>query len=572
MAAGPGAKLSLGAGRYRVGAGPGARYALPVSRASGLSVVGDSATVVVSDPALGCLSLSDCDGCKVEGVVVDYDPPPFTETIVTALDPRGRAFHVEVNPGYPPFDAPCFSFVAPGGPRRGPFGGVFDPATRMLKVGLVDNVFLTAAERLGPRSFRLRTLGELPSRLSPGDMFVYLARQYGHALACYRSPRTILRNVHVRAANAVAFAFVQSDAARVAACSVGVEAGSSRLVSANGDGVHCQACRVGPTVEDSVFMAMMDDGLNVYAPPLPILAIPSDARLVVAGTVPIRQGDRLEFSDPVTGRFTGVRRVQAVTRITSGNHLHLRLDAPVPGLSSSARDGVADAAFNLDASGEGYLVRNNRYERHRGHAMRLHTGRGIVEGNRIRHTSRDGILVSNDPDWPEGPNTRDLILQNNTLEGTGGDAAIDVEGRKLGRRLADTATQRHIRIVGNVIRDWRGSAIAVGAAHDVTIRDNRLILSAAEASVADHGVLLERAHAVEIDGLVLRTPAPRALTALITIAPTVASGAAGVRIGDVHAPAGVEAVQDRRAGPSTAVPRPQRSRVAKTAESASRLQ
>ena len=571
-AAGPGATLRLGGGRYRVGGAPNAGYALPVSGARGLSIVGDGATLVVSNPALGCLSLSDCDGCRVEGIAIDYDPPPFTETIVTAVNPRGRTLDVEVVLGYPLFDAGFFSFAAMGERHPSAFGAVFDSATRRMKGGVVDYVFLTSAAPLGRRSFRLQTRDGLPVGLSPGDAFVYLARQGGHALACYRSPGTSVRDVHVCAANAVAFALIESDAARITRCRVAVKPGSRRLVSTNADGVHAQGCRVGPAVADCTFSRMMDDGVNIYAPPVEILALRSNQDVVVAGGSSIRTGDRLEFSDPVSGRLTGVRRVKTARLSSSGAKLHLTLTAPVPGLSASVLDGIPDAAFNLDASGEGYLIRNNRFTRHRGHAMRLHTGRGIVEGNRIRHTSRDGILVSNDPDWPEGPHTRNLILRGNTLESTGGDAAIDVEGRKSGARLADRATQRNIRIEGNKISNWRGSAIAVGAAHHISIRNNLLILDArAGHSVAEQGILLERAHDVEIDGVVLRSSEPETLTAAIVLTSTVAGGQRRPRIRDVRAPTGLDVVQDRRDDQPTYSLRRQRSRAADAAQLASRL-
>ena len=581
-AAGPGRTLRLGGGRYRVGGEPGAGYALSVSGATRLSVVGDQATIVVSDPALGCLSFTDCDGCQVEGIAIDYDPPPFTQTAVVAVHPLGRSFDVEVDAGYPLLDAPFFPFAAPGDPHPGTFGAVFDPVTRLLKAGVVDYVFVTGAQPLGDGAFRLRTVADLPAGLSTGDVFVYLARQFGHAVSCYRSPGTSLRDVHVHAANGVAFALVQSDAAQITACSVEVRPSSGRLVSSNADGVHAQGCRVGPTIEDCVFAGMMDDGLNVYAPPLGIVAVPSDAEVIVAGDQSARTGDRLEFSDPVSGRIVGIRRVAHAT--PAGASLLLRLEAPLPGLSSSGQDGVADVAFNLSASGEGYLVRGNRYERHRGHAMRLRTGRGSVEDNAISQTSREGISVSNDPDWPEGPNTRDLLISGNTLSSTGGDAGISVEGRKLGYQIADAATQRKLRIEDNTVTDWRGSAIAVGAAHDVKLVDNVLILDAgAEAFAAERGVLLEGVSDVDIDGLVVQTTKPGALTAAIEISPTVTAGEAGVRISDVRVPAGLATVQDLRVTTPVATPTTsasalevtksggRRSRRAEAAELASRV-
>lgn len=575
-AAGPGAVLRLGPGRYRVLGQRDSPYALPVSKAKGLTIAGTEATIVIANPALACLSLSDCQDCRVSGVTIDYDPPPFTETIVTAIHPLIAAFDVEVVSGYPHLDAPFFSFASPGEVHPTAFGAVFAQGTRSPAAGVTDQVFLTRAERLGSSTFRLQTRDGLPPGLSTGHVFVYLARHQGHALACYRSPRTIVTNVTVRASNGVAFALVQSDRARIEACSVGVDPTSGRLVSANADGVHAQDCRVGPTITHCSFAGMMDDGLNVYAQPLAIRAVTSDGEIVVGTDADLRIGDRLEFSDSGSGRITGASQVASRTPTGSGTEVRVRLASAVLGLYRSTLDGVPDTAFNLSASGEGYVVRGNRYERHRGHAMRLHTGHGVVESNYITQTSREGISVSNDPDWPEGPHTRDLLIRGNTLEMTGGDAAIDVEGRKLGHQLADTATQQNLRINENTVRDWRGSAIAIGAARDVQLHNNLLILSTKAAAVAKNGIFLERAEKVEINGLVVESAQPDAPMAAIEIASTVAPGEAGVLLRNIHVPKGVMGLQDRRgsapsATPTSFKPHGRRPRLATAVELSARI-
>jgi hypothetical protein len=58
---------------------------------------------------------------------------------------------------------------------------------------------------------------------------------------------------------------------------------------------------------------------------------------------------------------------------------------------------------------------------------------------------------------------------------------------------------------------------------------------------------LERASQVDIDGLDIRSAVPRTPTVAIEIAPTVASGQAGVRISNVRVPSDVVPINDSRA-------------------------
>lgn len=571
QASGPGATVRLGPGRYRVGEADSSGYALPVVGGQRLAIEGEDATIVVTDPAIGCLRFTDSRECRVRGITIDYEPQPAAETVVTAVHRSTGTFEVETVRGSLGLDDPSFRFPRPDERHPGAFGAVFDPRTRRLKDGVPDHVFVVAADRRGPRRYRLRPRdGRLPLDLAVGDLFVYVTRLGGHALACYRSPAMRIADVHVRAANSVAFALVQSSSARIAGCTVAFGPDSQRLITTNADGVHAQACPVGPTVENCRFTGMMDDGLNVYVPPLEVISVRGAAEIEVTGPVPVRAGDRLEFSDPVSGRVKGMRRVESA--IAAGDErLRLRLAQPLSGLSAEPGHDAGDHAFNLSASGEGYLVRDNVYEHHRGHAMRLHTGKGVVEGNRIRHTSRDGMLVFNDPDWPEGPHTRDLVIRGNTFEATGGDAAIDIEGRRLGYRLAVVPTQRGIRVLDNTFRNWQGSAIAVGAARDITLRDNVLIIRGEQAArQAERGVLVEHARDVVVDGLIVRTDGTHPLSAAVEIAATVDDGREGVRVRRVEAPRGVQALRDRRVD-TNMTNAFRRSRAAEAVELAARL-
>jgi hypothetical protein len=85
--------------------------------------------------------------------------------------------------------------------------------------------------------------------------------------------------------------------------------GTSRLLTANADGVHCQQNRSGPVIEDCYFEGMADDAINIYTPPNVLREIRSPTQWLVSPGALILPGDRLQVLDPINGRLRGEVKV-----------------------------------------------------------------------------------------------------------------------------------------------------------------------------------------------------------------------------------------------------------------------
>jgi len=300
---------------------------------------------------------------------------------------------------------------------------------------------------------------------------------------------------------------------------------TDRLNSTNADGVHCQQARIGPRIEDSRFAGMSDDAINIYTVPNLVREVFSDTRIAVTGAGQMRVGDELEIWDPITGALRGHATIAAMD--VQGGRTLVTLDRAVPGIQAGADYRTADHVYNRDACGEGFAIVHNTFQDHRRYAIFIKSGRGLIEGNTIRNLSGNGIVIANEPDWPEGPMSRDIMIRDNIIEHVGysgsyglqpDGAAIHIKGNKLGFGLAAWRGQRDIVIEGNTIRDWPRNAIYLGSADGVTLRDNRLETVnrrpdiPAESAV---GILIENCAHIVIDGLDLSEP--RSIQAVIRI-------------------------------------------------------
>ena len=552
---GPGAEVQLGPGRFDLTGPEGANWCLTVPQGRRLTLRGEPGRteLILHRPTQGGFFVVGGQDVWLKDLIIDYDPPPFTQGRIVAVDKASGTFDMDVDEGFPSPGEPWFRIQ--GSSRN--MGVVLDPEKRRLKAGASDFFFVSSWNALKDRLWRFQLDGPEKAKtsdLEPGDRFVLLARGNEGAALFSHCKGGGVENVTVHASPSLTIALIACDAMTIRSLSVCFRPESRRLVASNGDGIHCQRNRRGPLVERCLFEGLCDDGINIYAPPLVVRQVESDCRIVTSQNGDVRKGDLLRILDPRAGRIRGDARVAEV--IDQNGQWLITLDAPVPGIKAGPDHREADTAYNLSACGQGYVIRDNHFQFHRRHGALLRSGNGLIEGNTFEDNGGFGVVVTNEPTWPEGPTAEDVTIRNNVFKGGGysrgyGDspfgASILIRGSALGG-LAEQRFQRRIRIEGNTFTNPPGAAVAIGAAQDVTIVSNEVSFTRdAITRPQSAAVLLEHCAGVTVEGLRVTDARPDPLPA-IRIMRSAASGEKGVRIEDVstNLPDGRPAVMDER--------------------------
>ena len=494
-------------GTYRLGAtsdAPG-DYCVSISGATDLTLSGSPGrtTLLCTGQRAGVLRFTACTNVTVSGVVIDYETPPFSQGTITAVVTNGPALAWRSDAGYPPPDPARMSHR---------WGVVLDREAAALKPGTASHVPLAGMQPTvdGQWLLTLRRAADLAG-IGPGDAFVMRNGGEGHAVCLVNVHRARVRDVTVHAAASLAVAIVGGDGELVVErLTVGRRAGTDRLVSANADGVHCQRVRGRIWVEGCRFEGMTDDGMNTYDPARFVTAIRSSTEWEVNRTFDTRVGDRVQVMDPHTGRVRGEAQVLEV----SGRWL--RVDTPVPGLRTSTRvlHGItsmtnhldADVVFNLGTCGAGYVIRSNHFGPFRGRGVVLRGVQGLIEGNTFERTSGPGVVIANEPAWPEGPVPRDVTIRGNRFIGVGTDAhaagygAIHVTGLGLDG-VSPSPDLSGLVIEENVILDPPGSGIFVAGCGEVRLFRNQVEVQASRAWPQGRAIRVRSSTDVRVDGL-----------------------------------------------------------------------
>lgn len=555
-----GGEVVLEAGIYRVGPDGSGGNCFPVRQATNLVVhgAGKDTHIVVTDPAAGAFHIGLGKNVVLRDFTIDYDPVPFCQGTIRAMDVVGGSFDLEVETGYPTPDAA--NFVNAHEPY-GKWGMIFDRSTRRIRSGTPDHYMTPRWEHREGRVWRFFTADEHHRRnlthMRVGDAYVHLARGYGGAVLAQGCDGIRIENVTVHASPGLAVGLVGNrNEIVVRGLEVRFAPATKRLLTANADGVHCQQNRRGPVIEDCYFEGMADDAVNIYAPPNVLREVRSPTQWLVSPGCLVLPGDRLQVLDPRSGRIRG--EVKALDVRAEGRALLLTLEHPIDSAVPGADHRTADTLYNLDACGAGFVIRRNHINGHRRYGCLLRAGAGLVEENRFEDTTGAGIVLTNEPDWPEGPVPWAITIRcNRFLRGgtclgyadSPHGAALVVRATRLGHGLAEAEAIRDVQILDNEFIDCLGAALFVGGATHVTLTDNRIHASA-EADLRRTGpaIRVERSCGVVLDRNAVSDPRP-GTTAAVQLAPDVRPGESGVRITALEAKLapGATAVADERA-------------------------
>jgi hypothetical protein len=300
---------------------------------------------------------------------------------------------------------------------------------------------------------------------------------------------------------------------------------------------------------------MADDGVNLYYAPNLITGVMSDTTLRVSRHGIIEAGNLIEFFDAEAGNVIARSAVREVSAAPDGEY-RLTLENPVPGLRAG-KDGPV--VYNLSRCGADFEIVNNKFVNHRRHGMMIKAPRGLIENNTIEEIGALGIVVGNDPDWPEGVLPYDLTIRGNFIKAVGRSrwygtdprgAAIQVAARAREGRLAASREVQQITLSDNTVVNPPGAALYVGAAQDIKIEKLRVYYQRdAVIPRSTSAIILENATKVRLENIRIEAKVA-GINAGVLIHPSVEKGVAGVIVEDVRllGPPEMKSVIDLRDG------------------------
>jgi len=492
-------------GTYPIGSVTGVdvwwpRAALVIANAENLLIRGTGATTLtVTDPTSAGIVFNTCQNVAVMNLTIDYDPAPFVQSTITAIDPLHDTFDVQIDPGNPglvDYGNPAFSAQSLGNEYTLGADGrpIYNPYQLPTNVG----------SSLGGGAWRLTTPsgGVALSGIAVGNRFYSRMSTLSAALSFLYCTNAWADHVTVCASPC--FAFYPTRSSKVTLSNCLVISNPIRNFSSNRDGIHAVGNRNGLTIRDCFFAGMGDDAINLSsAAILPVSSSPDGKTFVFKPSMyTIVVGDQLEAIHPETGEIIGKNTVTSVATTPNGYWQVTFNNAFSPiSLSTDQTNATGDQFYNLSEANNGFCVQDTVFDRFFGRGILVSACQGSIRGcvfdNTAGHflpSSSDpnqmwglywgfnlSLLFSFNPSWGEGPIAESVTVLDNTFNGNGSAPSPRIWMANV-RRGGGTATvpgQDAIDIKKNTFLDLVSQAANLSCASNLKLQNNLVEASGA---------------------------------------------------------------------------------------------
>jgi Right handed beta helix region len=453
--------------------------------------------IMICEKITRAIEIHECDNLQISGLTVDYDPLPFTQGTIIALDLADKWLDVRIHDGYP---VEAYSRI-----------DIVDSKTRHRKHEM-PFLWGTKAELRDGGVVRIILEKGFEHCATPGDLASLStgpeAGGIAHAVEIRNSKRITLRDFTVNSApgygiiNGGGHGDHHYDNVRVVPGAKPAGATQDRLLSSSWDAIQFNSLRKGPTMENCTVTSAGDDSWSLSSRDYLVLAATGKTVWLVS-RVPhedaLEAGDRLARSldgakprivkiDPKTvpldqcpvssgllERIKGAKpwdyfefKLQRIRRV------ELDTDYPwEPGIS----------VYSPDRNCSGFVLRNNTFHSPGRAGLINGASDGLIEGN--TYTDCDAVL-SLYPNLPAGGATgaENIIFRNNTIRGANnfcpapwslGGGAITICHTMPAKQPANAGVFRGITIENNTFENVRGPIFVITSTKGLIISNNRMI-------------------------------------------------------------------------------------------------
>lgn len=473
-------------GRYRVT--PKDRQHLLLRDLKDIEIIADDVEMICTETTRA-LTLTHCTNVTVRGLIIDYDPLPFTQGRITGFSADKQIHEIELFDGYPAAaTARNFKYE------------IFRPDTRTLRC---DDRYPSRVEATGPMTLRIHIpSGRATDPEQVGDIIVIGSEDAphgsaAHAVECSRSVNVRLEDIDLFASNCFGFLEYDCDRTTYLRCRIDrrppeddlVQRADPRIRSLDADAFHSKHAIRGPAYLECTARFMGDDALNICGDYHLIMGSQGrDLRVLAKHDLNLQSGDPVELV-----LYTGLRLPDAkVVTVRRTDSIHddertflsrqrmneslktargaltkaytLTLDREV----DIARGGVICAANRV---GSGFVVKNCTFGYNRSRGILIKGSRGEVSHNHLQGSRMSAILVSPEYWWLEAGSSSDLTIHDNTIRQCGG-VPILVQAIGGNGDIAPAGAHRNVSITGNTVSDCTLPGILVTSTSALQIGDN----------------------------------------------------------------------------------------------------
>jgi hypothetical protein len=339
---------------------------------------GHGSTLVFTERADGGVYLTDSRGVELRELSIDFDPVPFTQGEIVAMDPTGAWYDIRIDAGYT---------TDPGVFQENRAMKVFDAATRRFKV---DGRLVFPSSLASPADGMFRAAFDDPAadfnNLRAGDFVAITSDRPSHAMFLNEAESCVVDGVTVLGSPGTGILEVGGGGNRFRyTITPGPKpsgASADRLLSSCADGLWSAGARRGAQLDGCLMEFVGDTGVNIHGTYREVTEVDGNAVRFkrVAGGIYLKAGDRLYAYCSRTYRKKADTTIESV----EGDLLQLADPAGIePG----------DYIISPDRVGRRAIIKNSTFRDIECEAVLMRASDVLIENNVIERQTFTGIYL-----------------------------------------------------------------------------------------------------------------------------------------------------------------------------------
>lgn len=484
-------KLSIPHNTYTLVAEEDSPYGIDMSfyKICGLHLDGNGSKIMLSDNFKGGLCFIGSRDTIIENLYLDYINFPWAQGTVVEADAETQSIKLLLDDEYNIFDDPRFHETL--GAHYGTVRDIENP--RFLDKDALYYFFMSEVKKLGDRlySLKLAEFTPLVGYSMHKDDKLVINNRVGCNMSMFdirESGNFTLRNITIYSCACTGVVGSQMvGPVYIDNFKMTYRDEANQWITSSADGIHMQAGTHPIIIENSDFIGLIDDGINLYQWRTLTDEVFGDDRIRIktdGGCMP-RLHDTLEFYDSEKMKFLGAAVVEKIENAAGfGPHrsADITLSKKIEGIKAAEGDSPSTYIYIQQQDMSGSIIRNCTFANLRGRGIVLHSADTLVENNRFINISNHGIHG-----WygyEEGLRVRGLTVRNNYFNRIGYyeiEANQDSAGVIAIRLDNNAATEQskylfheNVVIENNVIENFYSVGINLGNCLNATVVGNKI--------------------------------------------------------------------------------------------------
>jgi len=437
-------------------------------------------------------------------ISIDYDPLPFTQGIIVAMNDTTSVLDVKIDKGYP-MDEVLLSRMNGAG-----FLKVKNRETRALKEGARSFLVPSKAEKISDDTIRvslkwpINAAGAGQVLAETGDVAVITTPGSETVIEVENSAYTSFIGVNIYSASGMGilenggFGGTAIINCNLIPGNKPEGANEERLCSTNSDGSHFITVKYGPTIRNSKFHFTSDDAINVHSFHYFVIEKIDDTTYYVSPKwdIGLEEGDTIQALSKETFDSIGISEIKTLNKLVkpelakeiadvwSVRHMTTQPELIYEVVFSNPVELTkGDFITSLTHAGENTIIEGNEFiDSNRVICKGANT---TIENNKFAYSPYAALHVGPDIGfWAEGTYANKVRIINNTFDYCGISGNILFDGEVNGTifisltapsgtsMFYDNYMNKDVVVKNNVIRNSYAYGIVVTNAQDVLIEDN----------------------------------------------------------------------------------------------------